>query len=71
MNGPRHQAREAALQILYFWEIGRSEPGQAIGAYDRHRDVVADAADRGHRKALQWLGSTPYTHVTTPLSLKE
>ena len=43
MNGPRHQAREAALQILYFWEIGRSEPGQAIGAY--FREHLPEAAE--------------------------
>ena len=26
---PRHRAREAALQILYQWDIGQSEVGQA------------------------------------------
>ena len=29
----RHQAREAALQILYFWEVGQAEPAQALDAY--------------------------------------
>jgi N utilization substance protein B len=33
MTSRRHKAREAALQILYFWEIGRTDPGQAIEAY--------------------------------------
>jgi transcription antitermination protein NusB len=33
VNGPRHQAREAALQILYFWEVGRAQPMSAIDAY--------------------------------------
>ena len=43
MNGPRHQAREAALQILYFWEVGRNDPGQAIGAYfGEHLPEAAD-----------------------------
>ena len=29
----RHQAREAALQILYQWEVGRSELERAISTY--------------------------------------
>ena len=33
MIGPRRQAREAALQILYFWEIGRADADAAIAAY--------------------------------------
>jgi N utilization substance protein B len=33
VSGPRRQAREAALQILYFWEVGRAEPLTAIDAY--------------------------------------
>jgi N utilization substance protein B len=41
MNRPRHQAREAALQILYFWEVGRSEPGEAIDAYFREHQAEA------------------------------
>jgi N utilization substance protein B len=43
MIGPRHQAREAALRILYFWEVGRSEPSQAIGAY--FREHLPEAAE--------------------------
>jgi N utilization substance protein B len=52
MSGPRHQAREAALQILYFWEVGRSEPGQAIGAYFREHQPEADDAVRDFAAAL-------------------
>jgi N utilization substance protein B len=33
MTSRRHQAREAALQILYFWEVGRTDAAQAIEAY--------------------------------------
>jgi N utilization substance protein B len=33
VSGPRRQAREAALQILYFWEVGRAQPQSAIEAY--------------------------------------
>jgi transcription antitermination protein NusB len=32
-TGPRHQAREAALQILYFWEVGGADPAEAIAAF--------------------------------------
>jgi transcription antitermination protein NusB len=41
MKNHRHQAREAALQILYFWEVGKSEPGQALGAYFREHQPDA------------------------------
>ena len=40
---PRHRAREAALQILYQWEIGRTD--------------VASAADTFF--GLQWADATP------------
>lgn len=30
---PRHRAREAALQILYQWEIGQSEVGRAAETF--------------------------------------
>jgi len=33
VNGPRHRAREAALQILYFWEVGKAQPHVAIDQY--------------------------------------
>ena len=29
----RHRAREAALQILYQWEVGRADVGQAAGTF--------------------------------------
>ncbi|HKV99533.1 MAG TPA: transcription antitermination factor NusB [Vicinamibacterales bacterium] len=32
-TGPRHRAREAALQILYFWEVGRASPDEALAAF--------------------------------------
>ncbi len=43
MTGPRRQAREAALQILYFWEIGRTAPDAAIDAF--FREHAAQASD--------------------------
>ena len=32
-TGTRHQARAAALQILYQWEVGRVAPADAIASY--------------------------------------
>ncbi|MEZ5317644.1 MAG: transcription antitermination factor NusB [Vicinamibacterales bacterium] len=44
MTTARHRAREAALQAFYFWEVGRVEPGQALGAVLReHADELDDA----------------------------
>lgn len=40
--GLRHRAREAALQILYFWEVGGVEPRAAAA---RYWAVVADEAE--------------------------
>lgn len=34
---PRHQAREAALQILYQWEIGRADVTHAAETYFTHQ----------------------------------
>jgi N utilization substance protein B len=33
VNGPRRRAREAALQILYLWEIGKLPPEHAVDVY--------------------------------------
>jgi N utilization substance protein B len=33
MSSPRHQAREAALRSLYFWEIGQTDPARALETY--------------------------------------
>ena len=55
MIGPRRQAREAALQILYFCEIGRADADAAIDAYfEEHapeagEPVVKFAATLVHR----------------------
>lgn len=43
MSGPRRQGREAALQILYFWEVGRAQPLSAIDAYfQEHQPEASD-----------------------------
>jgi N utilization substance protein B len=33
----RHRAREAALQILYHWEVGRSDVDSAASTFFRHQ----------------------------------
>ncbi len=54
MTGPRRHAREAALQILYFWEVGRAEPDAAIDSYfaehapDATEAVMTFAAELVH-----------------------
>jgi transcription antitermination protein NusB len=52
MTAGRHQAREAALQILYFWEIGKTEPSQAIDAYFREHQPEANEGVREFASAL-------------------
>jgi N utilization substance protein B len=44
----RHRAREAALQMLYQWEVGRTTPGDAILTYWPARDDPAPISD-AHR----------------------
>jgi len=43
-SGPRHRAREAALQTLYFWEVGRTSPDEALTAFfAEHQPDAPDA----------------------------
>jgi transcription antitermination protein NusB len=39
---PRHRAREAALQILYQWDVGRSEVDRAAETFFAHQWPNAD-----------------------------
>jgi N utilization substance protein B len=39
---PRHRAREAALQILYQWEIGRHDVARATDTFFAHQWPNAD-----------------------------
>ena len=41
-NDPRHRAREAALQILYQWEIGKSDVERAAETFFGHQWSSAD-----------------------------
>jgi transcription antitermination protein NusB len=51
-TGPRHHAREAALQILYFWEVGRTSPDAALEAYFAEHDPEATPAVREYADTL-------------------
>lgn len=54
MSGRRTQGREAALQILYFWEVGRAQPLSAIEAYfaEHQPDAGDDVVGFASRLAL-------------------
>jgi N utilization substance protein B len=41
VNASRSQARDAALQILYFWEVGGTAPEAAIDAFFREHQPDA------------------------------
>ena len=46
VDGPaRHRAREAALQMLYQWEIGRASPADIRRMYWAGRDAPPDPDD--------------------------
>src|SRR5262249_37335146 len=57
----RHRAREAALQMLYQWEVGRVPPQEAVRTYwpgrdappspdDEHADAAPEAAVDEHNR---------------------
>jgi N utilization substance protein B len=52
VTGPRHRAREAALQILYFWEIGRAEPQAAAETFFEEHQPDAEASVRAFADRL-------------------
>jgi N utilization substance protein B len=46
VKGTRRQAREAALQVLYFCEVGRATPDEALATYFAEHLPEADPAVR-------------------------
>ena len=52
MSGTRRQAREAALQILYFCEVGRAEPQTAIDTFFRVHSPAASESVRAFAAEL-------------------
>jgi len=49
---PRRQAREAALRILYLWQVGRNEPVDAIDAFFAEHEPDAPEPVRTFAAAL-------------------
>jgi N utilization substance protein B len=51
MNAARHQAREAALQILYFCQIAAVAPDEALATFfaEHHPDAGGDVRTFAHR----------------------
>ena len=54
----RRLAREAALQMLYQWEVGRVGAHEAIVTYWANRDDVAEVTDESRRFADTLLRGT-------------
>ena len=48
-SAARHKAREAALQMLYQWEVGRSSPGDTILSYWPAHEEAAEVGEQ-HRE---------------------
>ena len=52
MKSPRHQAREAALQALYLWEVGKTDPASAIETFFTEHKAEAPDAVRDFARRL-------------------
>ena len=53
MSSPRHQAREAALRALYLWEVGRTQPAEALDTFfAEHEPDASDAVRRFARELV-------------------
>jgi N utilization substance protein B len=44
-GSPRHRGREVALQVLYQWEVGRTDIGEAVERYWWLEGVASGASD--------------------------
>ena len=52
MSDPRSQGREAALQILYFAEVGKARPEEAVEAFFAEHGADATEALRGFAREI-------------------
>ena len=69
MSTPRHQAREAALGALYLWEMGRTEPVEALNTF--FTEHAPDAPDSVREFASQIvIGTTADTAALDALIAK-
>ncbi|MBM3819665.1 MAG: transcription antitermination factor NusB [Acidimicrobiia bacterium] len=51
----RHHAREAAVQMLYQWEVGRASVHEVRQTFWLHEDPVLDALPEEHRRFAEAL----------------
>ena len=54
---PRHRAREAAVQMLYQWEVGRSSLDEVLETYWMHDDAQVTSLSDDHRAFAQKLAA--------------
>jgi N utilization substance protein B len=54
---PRHRAREAAVQMLYQWEVGRSSLDEVLETFWLHDDSPAAELSDDHRAFAQKLAA--------------
>jgi len=52
VSGPRSQGREAALQILYFTEVGKTAPEEAVEAFFAVHGAAAAAEVRAFAREI-------------------
>jgi N utilization substance protein B len=60
---PRHRAREAALQMLYQWEVGGAALDEVIESYERVRAVPLDEPGRALAAMLVTGPATRLDHI--------
>jgi N utilization substance protein B len=53
----RHQAREAALQMLYQWEVGRASMADVLGTFWLHDEPPASELPDEHRAFAEALAT--------------
>ena len=54
---PRHRAREAAVQMLYQWEVGRSSLEEVLKTFWMHDDAQGVTLSDDHRRFAQKLAA--------------
>ena len=54
---PRHRAREAAVQMLYQWEVGRSSLHEVLETFWLHDDALGATLSEDHRAFAQKLAT--------------
>jgi N utilization substance protein B len=69
MSTPRHQAREAALGALYLWEMGRTNPVEALDTFFTEHAPDAPDTVRGFASQIV-IGTTEDTAALDALISK-